>query len=101
MTDILVKGYDISFLITNFHTEVMLRHKLVDFVIHFMEVRPLFTMGYQCAAVFGSMWIWIQHFSSIRILICIRILINRQASSEGRPSYRRSLQALKREHLAL
>jgi hypothetical protein len=38
---ILVKGYDISFLITNFHTEVMLRHKLVDFVIHFMEVRQL------------------------------------------------------------
>ena len=34
-----LQGYDISFLITNFHTEEMLRHKLVDFVIHFMEVR--------------------------------------------------------------
>ena len=33
----LVKGYDISFLITNFHTEAMYKHKLVDFVIHFME----------------------------------------------------------------
>ena len=33
-----IEGYDISFLITNFHTEEMLRHKLVDFVIHFMEV---------------------------------------------------------------
>ena len=33
-----LQGYDISFLITNFNTEVMLRHKLVDFVIHFMEV---------------------------------------------------------------
>uniref|UniRef100_A0AAZ3NXB6 Actin-related protein 2/3 complex subunit 4 n=1 Tax=Oncorhynchus tshawytscha TaxID=74940 RepID=A0AAZ3NXB6_ONCTS len=30
-------GYDISFLITNFHTEQMYKHKLVDFVIHFME----------------------------------------------------------------
>lgn len=32
-----IAGYDISFLITNFHTEQMLKHKLVDFVIHFME----------------------------------------------------------------
>uniref|UniRef100_A0A8C8FFH8 Actin-related protein 2/3 complex subunit 4 n=1 Tax=Oncorhynchus tshawytscha TaxID=74940 RepID=A0A8C8FFH8_ONCTS len=30
-------GYDISFLITNFHTEQMYKHKLVDFVITFME----------------------------------------------------------------
>jgi hypothetical protein len=27
------QGYDISFLITNFHTEQLLKHKLVDFVI--------------------------------------------------------------------
>jgi hypothetical protein len=32
-----VEGYDISFLITNFHTESMFKHKLVDFVIQFME----------------------------------------------------------------
>nr|CAD7197524.1 unnamed protein product [Timema douglasi]CAD7256576.1 unnamed protein product [Timema shepardi]CAD7402059.1 unnamed protein product [Timema cristinae]CAD7402181.1 unnamed protein product [Timema poppensis]CAD7427619.1 unnamed protein product [Timema monikensis]CAD7569689.1 unnamed protein product [Timema californicum] len=32
-----VKGYDISFLITNFHTEQMYKHKLVDFIIYFME----------------------------------------------------------------
>ncbi|KAG8192720.1 hypothetical protein JTE90_009743 [Oedothorax gibbosus] len=32
-----VEGYDISFLITNFHTEQMFKHKLVDFVINFME----------------------------------------------------------------
>merc|ERR1712203_598668 len=32
-----IEDYDISFLITNFHTEEMLRHKLVDFVIHFMK----------------------------------------------------------------
>lgn len=32
-----IEGYDISFLITNFHTEQMYKHKLVDFVIHFME----------------------------------------------------------------
>lgn len=30
-------GYDISFLITNIHTESMLKHKLVDFVIEFMQ----------------------------------------------------------------
>uniref|UniRef100_A0A8W8LRN4 Actin-related protein 2/3 complex subunit 4 n=4 Tax=Ostreidae TaxID=6563 RepID=A0A8W8LRN4_MAGGI len=29
--------YDISFLITNTHTEQMYKHKLVDFIIHFME----------------------------------------------------------------
>ncbi len=32
-----IEGYDISFLITNFHTEEMYRHKLIDFVITFME----------------------------------------------------------------
>ncbi|CAI9720262.1 actin-related protein 2/3 complex subunit 4 [Octopus vulgaris] len=32
-----VEGYDISFLITNFHTEQMFKHKLVDFIIQFME----------------------------------------------------------------
>ena len=31
------QGYDISFLITNFHMEEMLKHKLVDFIIQFME----------------------------------------------------------------
>lgn len=30
-------GYDISFLITNIHTEYMNRFKLIDFIIHFME----------------------------------------------------------------
>lgn len=32
-----ITGYDISFLITNFHTEQMFKNKLVDFVIQFME----------------------------------------------------------------
>ena len=32
-----IEGYDVSFLITNFHTEQMYKHKLVDFVIQFME----------------------------------------------------------------
>jgi actin related protein 2/3 complex subunit 4 len=31
------QGYDISFLITNFITEQLLKHKLVDFIIEFME----------------------------------------------------------------
>lgn len=30
-------GYDISFLMTNFNLEVMWKHKLIDFVIQFME----------------------------------------------------------------
>jgi len=32
-----IEGYDISFLITNFHTESMAKHKLVDFIISFMD----------------------------------------------------------------
>lgn len=32
-----VDGYTISFLITNIHTEDMYKHKLVDFVIQFMQ----------------------------------------------------------------
>lgn len=31
------QGYDISFLITNFHTETMYRYKIIDFIIQFME----------------------------------------------------------------
>lgn len=30
-------GYHISFLITNFHTDNMFKHKIVDFIITFME----------------------------------------------------------------
>ncbi|KAG0326387.1 Actin- protein 2/3 complex subunit 4 [Dissophora globulifera] len=33
-----IQGYDISFLVTNAHTEQMYKHKLVDFIIDFMEV---------------------------------------------------------------
>jgi len=32
-----IKGYDISFLVTNFHTEMMYKHKLIDFIIQFLE----------------------------------------------------------------
>ena len=32
-----LQGYDISFLITNIHVEQMYKHKIVDFVIYFME----------------------------------------------------------------
>jgi actin related protein 2/3 complex, subunit 4 len=32
-----VKGYDISFLITNTHIEDMYKHKVVDFIVEFME----------------------------------------------------------------
>jgi len=33
-----IEGYDISFLITNFHAESMFKHKIVDFIIQFMQV---------------------------------------------------------------
>ncbi|CAF0886845.1 unnamed protein product [Adineta steineri] len=32
-----IEGYDISFLITNFHAEQMYKHRLVDFIIYFVE----------------------------------------------------------------
>lgn len=32
-----IDGYDISFLLTNYHEETMMKHKLVDFIIEFME----------------------------------------------------------------
>ncbi|KAG1719595.1 actin-related protein 2/3 complex subunit 4, partial [Suillus paluster] len=32
------QGYDISFLITNVHSETMLKHKVVDFIIQFKVV---------------------------------------------------------------
>jgi len=32
-----VEGYDISFLVTNFHTETMFKHKVVDFIVQFMQ----------------------------------------------------------------
>merc|ERR1719384_2890887 len=32
-----VPGYDLSFLLTNFHGEQLQRDKLIDFIIHFMS----------------------------------------------------------------
>ena len=32
-----MQGYDISLLITNFHTEDLLQEKIVDFVVTFLE----------------------------------------------------------------
>ena len=32
-----VEGYDISFLVTHAHMESMYKHKLVDFIVQFME----------------------------------------------------------------
>lgn len=58
------QGYDISFLITNFHTEEMLKHKLVDFIIQFMEevdkeisemklfVRPILAGGWTITDIY-------------------------------------------------
>jgi hypothetical protein len=33
------QGYDISFLITNTHTESMLKHKIVDFIIQWVPLQ--------------------------------------------------------------
>ena len=32
-----IKGYDISFLLTNYNLEAMWKHKLIEFVVEFME----------------------------------------------------------------
>ncbi|KAL0228214.1 hypothetical protein RCL1_004357 [Eukaryota sp. TZLM3-RCL] len=32
-----MKGYDLSFLITNVHTETLMKHKLVDFIVDFLK----------------------------------------------------------------
>ncbi|GAB2227083.1 hypothetical protein Droror1_Dr00008887 [Drosera rotundifolia] len=32
-----LQGYDISFLVTNHHCEEMQKHKLIDFIVQFME----------------------------------------------------------------
>lgn len=33
-----MEGYDISFLVTHEHVEDMLKNKLIDFIVQFMEV---------------------------------------------------------------
>lgn len=38
-TGVLPQGYDISFLITNYHCEEMQKQKLIDFIVQFMEVK--------------------------------------------------------------
>jgi len=32
-----IEGYDISFLVTNYHIEDLFKHKLIDFIITFMQ----------------------------------------------------------------
>ena len=55
------QGYDISFLVTNFQTEQMYKHKLVDFVIHVsllcaidVTVVILGILVCKCAELIGS-----------------------------------------------
>lgn len=38
------KGYDISFLITNNHTDTMLKHKIVDFIVQSVSCPPCIVM---------------------------------------------------------
>lgn len=52
-----IKGYDISFLITNFHTESMFKHKIVDFIIQFMQVPISLCLAF-LAMVILTKWRW-------------------------------------------
>lgn len=52
LTRCAAKGYDISFLVTNFHGETMLKHKLVDFIIEY--VRSIESMSSRSRFVAGS-----------------------------------------------
>ncbi|KAL9647694.1 hypothetical protein ABK040_015183 [Willaertia magna] len=47
-----VEGYDISFLVTNFHAEDMFKHKLIDFIIGFIQDidKDIKDMKMQCSA---------------------------------------------------
>ncbi|KAJ8445699.1 hypothetical protein Cgig2_026026 [Carnegiea gigantea] len=42
-----IQGYDISFLITNFHCEEMQKQRLIDFIVQFMEARPILSACFQ------------------------------------------------------
>nr|KYP67782.1 Actin-related protein 2/3 complex subunit 4 [Cajanus cajan] len=42
-----VQGYDISFLITNYHCEEMQKQKLIDFIVQFMEARIFTIMAFK------------------------------------------------------
>ncbi|RFU35039.1 hypothetical protein B7463_g1335, partial [Scytalidium lignicola] len=75
-----VKGYDISFLITNFHTEEMLKHKLVDFIIQFMEEvdkeiseMKLFVSSEE---ITGNSALLIQLLAKRASTICGRVILN-------------------------
>ena len=45
---LLRQGYDISFLITNNHTDTMLKHKIVDFIIQFVLYRICILPWFSC-----------------------------------------------------
>ena len=55
-----VEGYDISFLITNFHTETMYKHKLVDFVV---QVRYFFCLAFLDMAL--------EHHMCVCMRVCV------------------------------
>jgi hypothetical protein len=70
-----IKGYDISFLITNFHTESMFKHKIVDFIIQFMQVRTFLSpslalsmwfLGLQLTRSPLNVGVWPAHRTSTR-----------------------------------
>jgi len=107
-----VKGYDISFLITNFHTEEMLKHKLVDFIIQFMEevdkeisemklflnararfVAESFLTPVCCAVIFSTTWICTNWHSSIERKYVTGSVYNGERGTIDLPSRRRGLLA--------
>lgn len=55
-----LQGYDISFLITNFHSETMLKHKIVDFIIQLRQVFVEVALAADDAPFPGSWRKWIR-----------------------------------------
>jgi uncharacterized membrane protein YheB (UPF0754 family) len=64
------QGYDISFLITNFHTEEMLKHKLVDFIIQFMEEVDKEISEMKLFVCFNRIWLRLRFWSGSLLIDC-------------------------------
>jgi len=70
-----MQGYDISFLITNFHCEDMFKHKLIDFVVNFMEVckrtrRFALASPFLLAFLFRWRWYQVQEYTRSDAYLC-------------------------------
>jgi hypothetical protein len=55
---VVLQGYDISFLVTNFHTEMMYKHKLVDFIVQVCGSRSTHTRAARRCSITHTTVIW-------------------------------------------